>query len=109
VGYDLHAIAPEIVLVATIVVVLVADFFFEYRERFRTATLAALGVLAAMIPVVTLAVDGARRTLFDGSYAVDPYALVMKGFFLAVAYVTILLSVRASTTCCCSPRSWGCW
>jgi len=93
VGYDLHAIAPEIVLVATIVVVLVADFFFEYRERFRTATLAALGVLAAMIPVVTLAVDGARRTLFDGSYAVDPYALVMKGFFLAVAYVTILLSV----------------
>ena len=91
--YDLHAIAPEIVVTATIVVVLFADFFFEYRERFRTATLATIGVLGAVIPVVTLALDGARRSVFDGAYAVDPYALVLKGFFLAVAYLTILLSI----------------
>ena len=30
-GWDFHAIAPEIIISATIIVVLIADFFFEYR------------------------------------------------------------------------------
>ena len=61
-GFDFHAIAPEIILSATIVVVLIADFFFEYRARgSRRSQLATIGVLAALVPVVTLAVDGADR------------------------------------------------
>ena len=47
-GWDFHAIAPEIIISATIIVVLIADFFFEYRQRFRTPQLATIGVLAAM-------------------------------------------------------------
>ena len=92
-GWDFHAIAPIIIVSATIVVVLIADFFFEYRGRFQTQQIASFGVLAAMIPVITLAVDGGTRSMFGGGFVVDPYSLVFQGFFLAAAYVSMLLSV----------------
>jgi NADH-quinone oxidoreductase subunit N len=91
--FDYHALAPEIILSSAIVVVLVADFFFPDRERWQTSRLASLGVLAALIPVLTLAVDGADRALFGGAFVVDDYALALKAFFLLVAYVTVLVSV----------------
>jgi NADH-quinone oxidoreductase subunit N len=93
-GWDFHAIAPEIIITATIVIVLIADFFFEYRGRFATSQIATFGVLAAMIPIATLAVDGGTRVLFGGAFVVDPYALALQGFFLAAAYVTMLLSMN---------------
>src|SRR3954451_11487383 len=92
-GWDFHAIAPEIIISATIIVVLIADFFFEYRQRFRTPQLAAIGVLAAMVPVVTLAVDGTTRRMFGGAFVVDPYSIALTGFFIAAAYVALLLSI----------------
>ncbi len=92
-GWDFHAYAPQIIVAATIVVVLVADFFFEYRGRFRTSQIATIGVLAAFVPVVTLAVEGGTHELFGGSLVVDAYSLAFTGFFLAATYVTLLLSV----------------
>jgi NADH-quinone oxidoreductase subunit N len=92
-GWDFHAIAPEIILSATIIVVLIADFFFQYRRRFQTSQIATIGVLASLVPVVTLAVDGGTRRMFGGAFVVDPYSLALTGFFLAAAYVTLLLSV----------------
>ena len=92
-GWDFHAIAPEIIISATIIIVLIADFFFQYRRRFQTSQLATIGVLAAMVPVVTLAVDGGTRRMFGGAFVVDPYSIALTGFFLAAAYVTLLLSV----------------
>ena len=61
---DFHAIAPELVLTGTIVVVLLADLIL--RERQLVARLATLGTLASLIPVITLAVDGANRSMFRG-------------------------------------------
>jgi NADH-quinone oxidoreductase subunit N len=92
-GWDFHAVAPLIVITVTIVVVLIADFFFEYRRRFQTSQLATIGVLAAMVPVVTLAVEGGTRRMFGGALVVGPYAIALTGFFLAAAYLTLLLSV----------------
>src|SRR3954451_22661864 len=92
-GWDFHAIAPIIIVSATIVAVLIADFFFEYRGRFQTQQIASFGVLAAMIPVITLAVDGTTRSMFGGAFVVDAYSLVFQGFLLAAAYVAMLLSV----------------
>jgi NADH-quinone oxidoreductase subunit N len=91
--FDYHALAPEIILSATIVVVLVADFFLQSRQRFQTSRLATLGVLASLIPVLTLAYDGADRSMFGGAYVVDNYAIALKAFFLLVAYLTLLVSV----------------
>jgi NADH-quinone oxidoreductase subunit N len=90
---DFHAIAPEIVLTATIVAVLVADLLFPQRSRWQTSRIASIGVLGALIPVITLAADGTNRVLFGGAYRVDNYALALKGFFLIVAYISLLLSV----------------
>jgi NADH-quinone oxidoreductase subunit N len=89
---DWHAFAPDIVLVATIVVILVADLFLPDRSAWQTSRIAAVGVLGALIPVLTLAVNGHNRSMFGGAYVVDNYALAFKGFFLVVAYITILLS-----------------
>ena len=93
VNWDLHALAPMVVVTATIVVVLIADFFFEYRERFKTYQLAAFGTLLAIVPVLSLAHAGGVRSLFGGAYIVDNYTIAFQAFFLVVAYVTMLLSV----------------
>ena len=90
---DWHAFAPDIVLVATVVVILLADLLLPDRSVWQTSRIAAVGVLGALIPVITLAVDGHNRSMFGGAYVVDNYAIALKGFFLVVAYITILISV----------------
>jgi len=90
---DYHAIAPEIVLTATIVIVLLVDLLSE-RNRPLMASIAGIGILASALPVLTMAVDGADRTLFGGAYVVDNFALVMKGLLLLAGYVVVLLSTN---------------
>jgi NADH-quinone oxidoreductase subunit N len=92
--FDYHALAPEIILTAAIVAVLVADLVFEEREKYATSTIAGVGVLLAFVPILTLEHYGHDRTMFGGAYVVDQYALIMKGLFLAAGYVTILLSAN---------------
>jgi NADH-quinone oxidoreductase subunit N len=55
---DWHALAPELVLVTTAVVVLLVDLFTEEHNKWLTSSLTGIGFLAAAIPVLTLAVDG---------------------------------------------------
>jgi NADH-quinone oxidoreductase subunit N len=90
---DWHAFAPDVVLVATIIVILLADLLLPDRSAWQTSRIAAVGVLGALIPLLTLAVDGHNRSMFGGAYVVDNYAIALKGFFLVVAYITILISV----------------
>ncbi len=87
---DFHALAPEIILVATIVVVLLVDLFVKNKNL--VPRIASIGVLGALIPVLTLASDGVNRSMFGGAYIVDNYALLFKGLFLVVAYITLLVS-----------------
>jgi NADH-quinone oxidoreductase subunit N len=89
---DWHAFAPEIVLVGTLVLVLLVDLVFEERARRLASSLAGLGLLGSLIPVITLAVDGGERSLFGGAYVVDDFALVLKALFLVAGYVTVLMS-----------------
>jgi NADH-quinone oxidoreductase subunit N len=89
---DYHAFAPEIVLVGVLVLLLVVDLLFEERARYATSTLAALGLLGAMVPILTLAHDGADRSMFGGAYMVDNFALVLKALFLIGGFLTVLIS-----------------
>ncbi len=91
---DWHGIAPEVVLGITLLAVLLVDLFVAERQKWTLAGIAALGLLAAAVPVVTLAVSGGERSLFGGTYVVDDFALVLKGLFLAAGYVVLLLSVN---------------
>jgi NADH-quinone oxidoreductase subunit N len=91
---DYHAFAPEIVLTATIVAVLIADLLFDERTKWATSTISGLGILGTMVPVATLFVmdGGPDRAMFNGAYVVDDFALIMKGLFLAAGYIVVLLS-----------------
>jgi NADH-quinone oxidoreductase subunit N len=91
---DWHALAPELVLTAVLCIVLVADLFLPEDRKALLPSLAGLGLLAALIPVLTLAVDGADRSLFGGTYVVDNFALVVKALFLVAGYVTVLQSTN---------------
>jgi NADH-quinone oxidoreductase subunit N len=91
---DFHALAPEIVLVGAIVVVLVVDLFTPKGARGIVPQVAGIGLLAAMVPVLTLALDGADRAMFGGAYAVDNFSLVLKALFLLAGYVIVLMSTN---------------
>jgi NADH-quinone oxidoreductase subunit N len=94
--FDYHALAPEIILTATIVVVLVVDLVVDQRHKFLVNQLAGLGILGAFIPIVTLAASGITghpRVMFGGAYVVDVFSLVIKGLFLAIGYVILLMSI----------------
>jgi NADH-quinone oxidoreductase subunit N len=91
---DWHAIAPELVLIVGINIVLATDLLIAESKKWATATITGLVLLAAFVPIVTLAVVGETdvRALFDGRYVVDDFALILKALFLLVAYVIVLMS-----------------
>ena len=91
---DYHALAPEIVLAAGIVVLLLVDLLLDDRQKWATSSIAGLGLLAALIPVLTLAVDGTDRSMFGGAYVVDNFALVLKALFLITGYAVVLISTN---------------
>jgi NADH-quinone oxidoreductase subunit N len=91
--FDWHALAPDICLTATLLIVLVACFVVPDRDAGQISRIAAVGVLVSLIPIVTLAANGNDRSMFGGAYVVDNYALALKAFFLVVTYVVILVSV----------------
>ncbi|MFZ4721024.1 MAG: NADH-quinone oxidoreductase subunit N, partial [Ilumatobacteraceae bacterium] len=93
---DYHALAPEIVLAVGLCVVLLVDLFVAEHRRWITGTLTGFIMLAAVLPVVTLAVTGSdvRDALGDGRYIVDNFSLIMKALFLLSGYVVVLLSTN---------------
>ncbi|MFP5322773.1 MAG: NADH-quinone oxidoreductase subunit N [Acidimicrobiia bacterium] len=91
---DYHAFGPELALVGALVVVLIADLIKPRGANPLVPALAGLGVLGALIPVITLATDGADRSMFGGAYVVDDFSLVLKALFLVSGYVVVLMSTN---------------
>jgi NADH-quinone oxidoreductase subunit N len=92
---DYHAIAPEIVLAGSLLLVILVDLFLEERQRWATSSIAGVGLLASLLPVITLAVsDEPARSMFDGAYVVDDFSLVLKALFCVAGYVVILMSAN---------------
>jgi len=96
---DYHALLPELLLAATVMAVLVVDLL-PVRKQW-TAVVGLVGLFAAFVPVLTLGLcdslsfceETTVRTMFDGSYVVDNFSLVLKGLFLAAAFIVVLISV----------------
>ena len=92
---DYHALAPEIILAIALSIVLLADLFIDRERKWIVSNLAAFGLLAALVPIVSLAMFGDdTRSLFGGAYVVDRFSLVLKGLFLVTAWVVLLMSQR---------------
>ena len=90
---DYLALAPELVIVVAILGVLVLDLLLPRPLKYITAVVAVFGVSMAAIPLLVMAVDGSTRAMFDGSFTVDTFALVLKAIFVLSAYLVLLLSV----------------
>ena len=91
---DYHALAPVLVLTGTLVVVLLVDLFTEEDGKWALASLTGIGLLATLVPVLTLAIDGQDRAMFGGAYAVDDFALVFTALFAVSGYLVVLLSTN---------------
>src|SRR5918994_3744683 len=89
---DYHAILPETILSATILLVLIADAFLSARRKWFTMPIGFVGTVAALVATLTLI--GEDRTTFDGMFVVDGFAVLFKTFFLAVALLVLLISLR---------------
>jgi NADH-quinone oxidoreductase subunit N len=96
---DYHALAPELILAITVLATLVVDILT--RRKYLVAIVAVIGLFVAFIPILTLAFCGSldactdvgARVMFDGSYVVDSYALVLKAVFLFAGFITVLISI----------------
>lgn len=93
---DYRALAPEIVLTVALLTVLVVDLFLSEDRKWLVGNLASIGLLAAMVPVAGLALSNGShvRSMLGGAYVVDDFSLVLKGLFLVVGYVVMLMSSR---------------
>ena len=89
---DYHAILPELILSGTILVVLIVDAFLSPKRKWLTMPIALVGVIASLIAVFTL--YGETRSTFDGMFVVDNFSNLFKTFFLAVAILVLMISLR---------------
>ena len=94
-GFEINylAFAPELVVVGAIIGVILLDLLLPRRLKYLTAVVAVFGVSMSAIPLLIMAVDGSTRAMFEGSFTVDTFALVLKGIFVLSAYLVLLLSV----------------
>jgi NADH-quinone oxidoreductase subunit N len=91
---DWAALAPEIVVTAGALLLILLDSIFLERARPYTSVVAGATLLGAMIPILYLAEQGDDRVMFGGAYVVDNFALVLKAMFLLSGYVVVLLSTN---------------
>jgi NADH-quinone oxidoreductase subunit N len=92
---DYHALAPEIVLGVALCLVLLTDLLLDVEQKWVVGNLASFGLLAALIPIISLGLFGSpSRSMLGGAYVVDRFSLVLKALFLVTGYVVLLMSTR---------------
>ena len=89
---DYHALAPELILAATLLLVLLVDLALSPERKWFAMVLSFVGTAAALFATLTLIGD--TRSSFGGTYVVDPFAVLFKVFFLVSALAVLLLSAR---------------
>ena len=91
---DFAALAPEIVLTAGAVLVILLDALALDKIKPFISIIAGATLLGAMIPILWLANNGIDRSMFGGAFVVDNFALVLKAMFLLSGYVVVLLATN---------------
>ncbi len=91
---DWHAAAPELTLLGFGALITMIDIGWLERARRIAAPLASLALLATMVPIITLALAGDDRSMFNGGFVVDDYSLIMKATFVLAGYVVVLMSTN---------------
>ena len=89
---NLQLFAPELWLCGLGLLVLIADLVLPRRLAWVMPTLATVGLLACVRPILGLW-GGPPATEFHGAYAIDNLAVFFKLLFVACGVLVILLSV----------------
>jgi NADH-quinone oxidoreductase subunit N len=90
---DYLAIGPELVVIVSMLGVLALDLVLPRRLKYLSGAVAVVGLTLAALPLILLAVRPEVASLFDGSYVVDRFSLVLKGLFLVAGYIVLIMSV----------------
>jgi NADH-quinone oxidoreductase subunit N len=91
---SLSAVWPEVILAATILVIVTVDLFLTGRKRGPLTVITLAGLLAGVI--VTAGLYGEpSRSLFMGMVALDPFGLFFKLLFLAATAAVVLFSLQS--------------
>jgi len=85
-------ILPELVVIATLMVVLIADLI-SGRASWKWTPYFAVGGLIAAVASLTLQWDSVNPIGFLGGFNSDALSLVFRGIIALSAAVTILMSV----------------
>ena len=79
----------------TIVSAISLDLLLPRKLKYIVALVSILGSLIAFVPIIfQYANYSSPEILFEGSYVVDKFSLILKGLFILVTYLTFLLSVN---------------
>lgn len=94
---DYFALAPELALIATALLVLLVELFLHGTRKRLVNPIAIVGAGISLVLVLALALDGTTRASFGAMHVVDNYALLFKVFFLGTLIFVLLLSYRYFT------------
>ncbi len=79
----------------TIVSAISLDLLLPRKLKYIVALVSILGSLVAFVPIIfQYANYSTPEILFEGSYVIDKFSLILKGLFILVTYLTFLLSVN---------------
>ena len=91
---DYLGLAPEITIAVTLLAVLGLDLVLPRRSKYLTAIAGLIGLVVAGFFLVVLATsDVDVRSMMEGSYVVDDFAIVLKSLFVLSGYIVLLMSV----------------
>jgi len=95
ISINYFAISSELIVVFTIIATIFFDLLLPRKSKFYVALVALLGSLVSLIPLIFQWVNYENAlVLFEGSYIVDKFSLILKGLFILVTYLTFLLSIN---------------
>ena len=89
------AISTELIVIFTIVGTITLDLIFTKKSKYLVALFALVGSLISFIPIIFQWANYSKAmVLFDGSYVIDKFSIILKGLFILVTYLTFLLSIN---------------
>lgn len=91
---SLHFFLPELIIIGTILVVIIADLILKRQHSNRTAYIAFAGTAGAFIALLLEQV--APRALFSQTIAVDPFGTFFKVIFLIAILFVIAISFKTN-------------
>jgi NADH-quinone oxidoreductase subunit N len=90
---DMRAVLPELMVVITALVVLLADLALGRDNKTPLAWVTLLGLATSFVASAGIWADGAAGQAFNAMIAVDRFSLFFTALFAVAAFITVLMSV----------------